>query len=195
MSNKNNNNSDTVWFLPRRNVARGKGLAPVVIGEGLTVKQCWNSLIWCHLLGFCNPASWLHMTGSTSWLRIKCVEWLLRWPQWPCLLVRMSYVLFLLKMAGLSDLLPQVAKVMGCHLQELGYEKLGFHVGLLLICSGGNFYLPFCGLHSRLVQQGAGVSGQQPVKTWCLASSHRHGLGLQANPPPPACIKALSNEA
>ena len=48
----NNNNSDTVWFLPRRMWQVERGWLPVVIGERLTVKQCWNSLLWCHLLGF-----------------------------------------------------------------------------------------------------------------------------------------------
>lgn len=73
-THKNNNNSDTVWFLPRRNVARGKGLAPCGYRRGTNREAVLKLPDLMPPSWLCNPASWLHMTGSTSWLRIKCVR-------------------------------------------------------------------------------------------------------------------------
>lgn len=71
----------------------------------------------------------------------------------------MSCVLFPpLRMAGLSDLLPQVWQKWWDVTFKVRLRKgFGFHVGLLLICSEGN-HLPFCEL----------PCGARAARSWCF---------------------------
>lgn len=71
----------------------------------------------------------------------------------------MSCVLFPpLRMAGLSDLLPQVWQQWWDVTFKVRLRKgFGFHVGLLLICSEGN-HLPFCEL----------PCGARAARSWCF---------------------------
>lgn len=169
---------------------QAKGLAPKV-GETNAVEVVLKLLIWCHLLGFvillpdCT-CDWVDKLTNDKVCQIASKVAPVTLPPGAHVLCVIpspenGWTVGRFHKCGKSDVMSP---------SRLLRKGFGFHVGLLLILLGGK---PSPILWASLWEsvRSCSVSGQQPVKTWCLVSSCVHGLGFLHKPILPPAHQAL----